>query len=325
MNDAAAKQKTGLEPGALGAPRLALATAVLAAAAAPVGLAAAAAASPPAAACAAPPAAPARGVALETGRVASVDERLDLALEDGRAVKIAGLDPPRPTPDAPEGDLAAAQKLGAWLAGQEIIFVPVFTAPDRWGRFVAEVYAPATRAPGAPAISVAAAALDAGLARFQSSAASRRCRAFLLAAEAPARRARLGLWADPYYGVLAADDRAAFAERAGTVVLVEGDVRSVDEGPFRTLLLFGERRGWNFSVAIERRRLKAFAAAGFDVSTLKGKTVRVRGLLDLRFGPQIEIEGPDEIETASPAQDAALERPATGQPHPADKKMPNIP
>ncbi|ACK50326.1 nuclease (SNase domain protein) [Methylocella silvestris BL2] len=256
--------------------------------------------------CAIPPASQGRRrVDLEKARVKSVDERLELTLDDGRRLKIAGLDPPRPTPGAPELDIETGQKLGAWLSGKAVIFRPVFTAPDRWGRINAEVFAPAGEDDGSPPISVAGAALDAGLARFESGAAGRRCRAFLLAAEGAARAAALGLWGDPYYAVIAASDRASFAEKTGTSVIVEGRVARVEEDKFRTLLLFGERRGWDFSVTILQRNRKLFTAAGLDVSTLKDKTVRVRGLLDMRFGPQIEIERPDEIEAMTPGQDAA--------------------
>src|ERR1019366_3936854 len=52
----------------------------------------------------------------------------------------------------------------------------------------------------------------AGLARYEPSAAARPCRTSLLAAEAGARAAGLGLWGDPYYAVIAAADRASFAQ-----------------------------------------------------------------------------------------------------------------
>ncbi|WP_146030177.1 hypothetical protein [Methylocella silvestris] len=256
--------------------------------------------------CASPPASQGRRrVDLEKAHVISVDERLELMLDDGRRLKIAGLDPPRPTPGGPELDVETAKKLSAWLSGKPVLFRPVFTAPDRWGRIIAEVFAPAGAPEGAAPISVAGAALDAGLARFESGAAGRRCRAFLLAAEGAARTAALGLWTDPYYAVIAAEDRASFAEKTGTSVIVEGRVARVEEDKFRVLLLFGERRGWDFSVTILQRNRKLFTAAGLDVSTLKDKTVRVRGLLDTRFGPQIEIERPDEIEAMTQGQDAA--------------------
>lgn len=254
--------------------------------------------------CAAPSAGEGRRtVAFSRGRVARVDERLELILADGRRLKIAGLDPPRATPNSPELDIEAANKLHAWLAGREATFRPLLAAPDRWGRLPAEIFAPVGDAPDAPAISVAGAALEAGLGRFDPTGAPRRCRAFLLAAEASARASTLGLWSDPYYAIMRAGDRAAFAERAGTIVIVEGRVERVERDEFRAALVLGERRGRDFSVSIPRRNLAAFAAAGAGPSTFEGKTVRVRGLLDLRFGPQIEIERPDEIEAQ--AEDGA--------------------
>ena len=54
---------------------------------------------------------------------------------------------------------------------------------------------------------VAVAVLAAGLGRYFAEPAAHQCRDALLAAEATARHAKLGLWADPYYGVLAFDER----------------------------------------------------------------------------------------------------------------------
>jgi endonuclease YncB( thermonuclease family) len=252
--------------------------------------------------CAGPPS-PGDPVAA-TGRVAAVNERLELTLEDGRLLRIAGLDPPRPTPNDPELDLAASKKLGAWLIGGEVAFRLHEARRDRWGRIAAQVFAPAAGA-GSPALPVAEAALDAGLARFESGPAARSCRAALLAAEAAARSAALGLWADPYYAVLQAGDRDAFAERAGTSGIVEGRVTGVEQNAFRTTLLFGERRGRDFSVTVLQRNRKIFAAPDFDFAHFKGRTIRVRGLLDMRFGPQVEVSSPDEIETITQENDAA--------------------
>ena len=43
------------------------------------------------------------------GRVASVNERLELTLESGIRLKIAGVDPPRPTPGDPDLDVRRAR------------------------------------------------------------------------------------------------------------------------------------------------------------------------------------------------------------------------
>ena len=248
--------------------------------------------------------APAAGEsAAATGRVKFVNERLELTLEDGRLLKVAGLDPPRPTPDDPDLDAESGAKLSAWVVGKDIAFRLLETRPDRWGRLAAEVFAPAGD-PSSPA-RLAQAAIAAGLGRFEPSAAAHACRAELLAAEAGARAAALGLWADPYYAVIAAGDHDSFAEKAGTSVIVEGRVIGVDRGPYRTTLLFGPRRGWDFSVTILQRNIKIFTAAGLDLDSFKGRAIRVRGLLDMRFGPQVEISDPDEIETINQGTDEA--------------------
>jgi endonuclease YncB( thermonuclease family) len=74
------------------------------------------------------------------------------------------------------------------------------------------------RAGGGGEIGVAEAILDAGLARYRPDAAAHPCRDLLLAAEAEARAGKTGLWADPFYEVLAAGDRAVFASSRKAMV-----------------------------------------------------------------------------------------------------------
>jgi endonuclease YncB( thermonuclease family) len=254
-----------------------------------------------------------------SARVVSVDERLELTLENGIRLKIAGVDPPRPTPGDPDLDFRARDRLAQWLVGQEILFRPLAPGPDRWGRVVAFVFAampestPAsTNGPGPAQSPVGEALIDAGLARYEPSAAARPCRSALLAAEAGARASGLGLWADPYYAIIAAADRLSFAEKAGSSVIVEGRITGIASRRPRITLYFGPRRGGNFSVTILPRNSKTFEAAYASLAGLTGQTVRVRGLLDTRFGPQIEVSDPDEVEAAGQGQDAA----APGSPVP---------
>ena len=243
-----------------------------------------------------------------TGRVVAVDERLGLTLENGIRLKIAGVDPPRPTPGAPDLDFRGRERLAQWLIGQEILFRPLEPGPDRWGRIVAFVFAvapEATNGPGPAHLPVGEALIDAGLARFEPSAAARPCQSALLASEAGARASGLGLWADPYYAIIAAADRLSFAEKAGSSVIVEGRISGIASRRPRITLYFGPRPRWDFSVTILPRNSKTFEAAYSSLAGLTGQTVRVRGLLDTRFGPQIEISDPDEVEAAGRGQDAA--------------------
>ena len=246
-----------------------------------------------------------------SGRVVAVDERLELTLENGIRLKNAGVDPPRPTPDDPDLDFRARDRLAQWLVGQEILFRPLEPGPDRWGRVVAFVFAVApesTNGLGPAHLPVGEALIDAGLARYEPSVAALPCRSVLLAAEAGARASGLGLWADPYYAIIAAADRpsfAAFAGKAGSSVIVEGRITGIASRRPRITLYFGPRQGGDFSVTILPRNSKTFEAAYSSLAGLTGQTVRVRGLLDTRFGPQIEISDPDEVEAARQGQNPA--------------------
>ncbi|MEJ0050571.1 MAG: hypothetical protein WDN02_05085 [Methylovirgula sp.] len=135
------------------------------------------------------------------------------------------------------------------------------------------------------------------------------CRAVFLDAEKAARAARRGLWNDPYYAVIAATDQSGFAERAATNVIVEGRVTDIDVRPKRLYLLFGPRGIGGFAVTILQRDVRIFDGAGLGFHALIGQRIRVRGLLDLRFGPQIEVSEPDAIEIVPQLQVA----PGAGQ------------
>jgi hypothetical protein len=242
------------------------------------------------------------------GKIASVNERLELTLEDGRELKLNGINPPGPTPNNADLDSKTGAKLAVWLVGREILFRPLGQRPDRWGRTPALIFASAGAA-GSPFLQVAETVLDAGLARFEPSADAAHCRTDLLTAEAAARAAALGLWSDPYYAIIAATDHDSFSEKAGTFVIVEGRVTGVGKGDFRSSVFFGPRRGMDFSVTILQRHIKTFDAAGLNLNSLTGQIIRVRGLLDTRFGPQIELTSPDEIELIGPEATAPVLRP----------------
>ncbi len=129
------------------------------------------------------------------------------------------------------------------------------------------------------------------------------CRAAFLAAEAKARRAKLGLWRDPYYAIIEATNRTAFADKAATNVIVEGRLVGVRRRPLIAPRLNSRRaRDHAFSVTILQRNVAIFDRSGLDFRALIGRTLRVRGLLDLRFGPQIEISSADDIELITDGQ-----------------------
>ena len=233
------------------------------------------------------------GVAVGTVQPVSVGDRGEVALADKRVARFAGLDAPA------QGALAAAVRefIASHTLGREAALVVFAPAPDRWGRTLADLSAP--QGAGEP-VSLADALLAAGLARVRPEFETRACEPARLALEATARAKKLGVWGDPDYSVLAATDGAELARREGRFVIVEGVVSRVGLGRSRFYLDLG-RRG-DLSVTASRKTEAAFQAAGAPLSALAGERIRVRGVLDDRFGPQVEIADPLMLERLGRAE-----------------------
>lgn len=203
-----------------------------------------------------------------------------LQLEDGRAVCLAGI--------------AAAQEAWAEKARhtlQELAAGGVIalenSATDRYGRTAAQVYATAN----GKKIWLQGEMLRQGLAFIYPSGSEAQL-ADMRAIEEKARRAETGVWADPAY----ADKNAQEKMEEGAFGFVTGKVVDAARVKDRVYLNFGPDWRTDFTVAIAAHDLRAFAAAGIDPLTLKGKTIRVRGWIKHEFGPMIEAAGPAQIE-----------------------------
>lgn len=110
-----------------------------------------------------------------------------------------------------------------------------------------------------------------------------------------ARQAALGLWADPYYSAQAADRPGDIAARRGQFTVVEGDVVSVRESRGTTYINFGRRWSESFAAVILKRNAGALLAAGINPKLLQGRRVEVRGFVELRGGPRMEIMRPEQL------------------------------
>lgn len=223
----------------------------------------------------------------ETARVVRIDPNLEPVLEDGRRLLIAGVE----TPPTPEASAAARKSVAGWLEGGEIRVSTLSSVPDRWGRIVAHIHAPARD--GTPMLA-ALALVDAGLARVRPHTEAAGCIPALLEAERAARSARSGLWRFPEFAVLKANEPASLPVTGGSVVIAEGRVYSINTTRNRTYINFGKDRNIDLAVTIPRQTLRTFE--GMDLKQLRGKLIRVRGLLERRPGPQIEVAAPYAIE-----------------------------
>jgi endonuclease YncB( thermonuclease family) len=231
------------------------------------------------------------GCGTPSGRVRVVDvgERFDLALEDGRIVRLGGLDMPNPSRGSPETARAARQFLAARVVGRETEIDLIASGMDRWGRVVADL-----TIPDSGAESIAIALLSAGHARVRPEFEARACASVRLAAEDRARRGGLGLWRDPAYSVVEASDANALRARDGQFIVIEGEVGRVGFGRSRLYLDLIPHDGP--TVVIARKVALALARGGRPVEGLTGEVIRARGALDDRLHPRIEVNEPAMIE-----------------------------
>ena len=241
-------------------------------------------------------------------RIVAVDERLDIALADGRLVRLGGLDMLEPERGDPDTMRAAHEYLAARLVGREAELELLVNGTDRWERTVADLWMP--KAPGDLAgstESIASALLRAGYARVKPEFETRNCAAARLLIEDGARRARLGIWRDPGYAVVPSFEKAALVRRVGHLVVIEGRVRRVGFGRSRIYLDLAPHDGPTIVVA--RKLEKVFAKAGRPVDALAGQTIRARGVLDNRFGPRIEVSDPAMIEILRQSDEQGVDKP----------------
>jgi hypothetical protein len=61
---------------------------------------------------------------------------------------------------------------------------------------------------------------------------------------------------------------------------------------------FGRRWSQALTVTISKRNERGFAGAGLDPKRLENRRVRVRGFVEERSGPRIEVTRPEQIEFA---------------------------
>jgi endonuclease YncB( thermonuclease family) len=230
----------------------------------------------------------AAGCALEPqgeGRVATIIDARSFRLEDGREVRLAGIEPV--IPEKPQTDRASA--LSAIIAGRDVTLRGDDDAPDRYGRQSALVFLDGSET------SVQAELLARGDALVAGTVTDKDCAAILMAAEARARQANKGVWADPS-AIKNAESAGDILTGIGRFTVVEGKVLSVRQSGATTYLNFGRNWTQDFAVTISRRALSAFGTAGIVVKSLENRRIRVRGWVEAHRGPRIDVLRAGQIE-----------------------------
>jgi len=242
-----------------------------------------------------PLAGPARAADCDGAReevvIEDVTEDLEFRLEDGRLARLAGLDLPSAARGAPALTEAIRADVFRRATAGPATLANLAAKKDRWGRMIANIY---VEDAAGPAQSLALALLAAGDARVRPEFETRGCVLERLAEEGPAIAAGLGVWRDPDYAVIAATDANALRQNDGRFVVVEGQVKRIGLGSSRIYLDFGEPGG--LAAVISRKSEGIFEKIGMRVRDLTGARLRIRGALDLRFEPRIEVDGVGGLE-----------------------------
>lgn len=217
------------------------------------------------------------------GRVAAVVDARSFRLEDGREVRLAGIE--RAGTD--QARIRAA--LSAIVGGRDVTLHGEDDTPDRYGRQTAFVFVAGSEH------SVQSELLRRGAALVSADISEKNCAAALAAAETSARQAKLGIWAETA-AIKNTESPGDILAAIGHFTVVEGKVLSVRQAGAITYLNFGRNWTQDFAATISRRIIPAFENAGLGPKSLENRRIRVRGVVSSRGGPRIEVLRVGQIE-----------------------------
>jgi micrococcal nuclease len=226
--------------------------------------------------------------------VARIIDAETVRLDDGSEVRLIGALAPRAS------DVGAQR--GVWPPEQAAILALTSLAQgrtvtlfggretDRYGRILAHAMVETAGKPE----WLQGALLEQGMARAYGSSVEAGCLQALIARERPARDALRGLWSNPAYRVRNAEMPDDLVPLRHTFQVVSGTVTATSQARGQIILSFGERRRSGFSVTF--RRTDQPLPGGARPKDLNGRAVLVRGWIDLRAGPIIDIDAGGHIE-----------------------------
>ena len=157
---------------------------------------------------------------------------------------------------------------------------------DRWGRRPAILLDPELG-------DLSVRLVKAGMAIVRPQLRAFNCLKFLINLESVAREKNVGLWVIKN---VINDYKSISYEKIGHYGIVEAKLISVGQTRSKTYLNFGERWTEDLTGIIQRGTLADFSEFGHDLSVMKGKRVRLRGVMQLNQGPLIELKHPAQLE-----------------------------
>jgi endonuclease YncB( thermonuclease family) len=276
--------------------------------------------------------------ALEPGpsrAVARIVDGMTVELDDRKVVRLIGLLAPGAADvGAPSGTWPPEQESRAALAvlvqGRTVVLAFAGPRADRYERVQAHLFV----GNGEAMVWVQGRMAETGQARVFAPPAGEACVGELLAREAAARSARLGLWANAAYHVRAADRPTELLRYRGTFQLIAGRIESVGGSRARLVLdlasaerpaVAGSRARGGLRIA-GPRSLEAVRRLG-NPRALVGRDIIVRGWIEATGGPVIAIVAEGQLSVVGaegqpgptatgrgPGEPRHGERPAAGPP-----------
>jgi endonuclease YncB( thermonuclease family) len=236
---------------------------------------------------------------LESGPVRAVARVLDgetVRLDDASEVRLVGTLAPRAIDvGAAGGDwppAEAARQALAWLVqGRSVALAFGGRRTDRYGRWLAHLVVERD----GNERWVQGDLLEQGMARAYATPDNSACVEALLARERIARNSGRGLWLNAAYQIRSADQHEELLAYRHTFQLVAGRVERVTARRGQIYLDFGARDRAAYSVVVHAANGEPALA---EMRALQGRTVLVRGWLDRRTGPIVELHGRNLLELA---------------------------
>lgn len=234
-----------------------------------------------------------------------------IELESGMQVRLIGTMPARASDVFSESNFALETKarsyLEALVLGRSIQIAYGGRRRDRYSHELAHVFVP--MANGSAPQWVQAEMLSAGVARAYALSDNSTCLHQLLAHEKMARAERRGLWALDIYKPLPAADSTTLMAARSRFVIIEGKIAALARTKSAAYLNFGADYRSDFTIRIGKEVLAAHPDFERTLESLAGQTVSVRGWIERRNGPMIDLVDPAELEVIAATHATAIEHP----------------
>ncbi len=227
---------------------------------------------------------------LVSSRVVEVIDGDTLLLENGRQVRLVGLQAPKIAlgresfKEWPLGyeakdtltDITLNKNVSLYFGGRDM---------DRYGRSLAHLFLD-------DGTWVQGEMLRRGMARVYSFADNRSVVSEMLAAESEAFVADRGIWNLEYYKIRSQEISGRFTN---SFQLISGKVKEVATVRNNTYLNFGDDYREDFTIVVPSRVKRMFDQMDINLSDLENKNIIVRGWLKYYNGPSIDLTHPEQL------------------------------